>query len=124
MTLIYVTNSINELRWKEDYYFPCRPKIKTTDPLEEYLNNLKVSAVLAYNDRSPKLLIHKFFKTQNNSILVMCEREGRMCERKGFHPWLIIKITIDNATFVESKTGSYFEKEDAEKAFDSRIDQA
>ena len=119
MALIDENDFTRETEWSELYYFPCHPEVIGTYPLEAYFQNLKVGAVFASNDDSPKLLIREVARNKNNpSILVMCEREGHMCEREGFQPWLIAEITFDvNGFFVHSKLGSYFEKEDADKVF-------
>lgn len=77
-------------KWSAGYYFPRCPEEIGTPPLKAYFNKLKKGAVFAYNDDSPKLLIVEFVRIKNNStILVLCEREGVMCEREGFKPWLI-----------------------------------
>lgn len=105
--------------WWADYYFPYCPKEIGTKPLEAYFKNLKVGIVFAYNDDSPELILLKFIKIkENSSILVMCERESLISEREGFQPWLIIEITFKNGFFDYSKLDSYFEKDDADKAFD------
>mgnify|MGYP006358678447 FL=1 len=104
--------------WGADYYFPCCPEETAANALDAYLQGLKVGAVFAYNDDSPKLIIVKFAIIKNNSsILVICEREGAMCEREGYKPWSIYEITFENAFFVHTNLGSYFEKDDVDKVF-------
>ncbi len=109
---------IEETRWSDLYSFPLCPEKTGCNPLTAYLQNLKVGTVFAYNDDSPKLLIYKFAITKSNSsILVMCTREGSMCEYMGFQPWLLANITCDKGIFVHSKLEAYFEKDDANEAF-------
>lgn len=104
--------------WSENYCFPCRPDVVGTDPLETYYQILMVRVVFAYSGDSPKLLIHEIARSKNSSsIVVMCEREGRMCEREGFHPWLLVEITFVNGNFVHTKLGGYFDKDDVDEAF-------
>ncbi|HAU2341016.1 TPA: hypothetical protein JBK96_16285 [Legionella pneumophila] len=104
--------------WSSKYNFPCCPKEIEENSLETYFNNLKVGSVFAFNDHSPNLIILKVAQGENNSsILVMCEREGTLCEWEGFLPWGIIEITFENKLFVHSNLGSYFEKNDADKHF-------
>ena len=118
MEAININNFISGSGFNEDYCFPCRPEVISTDPLEAYFQILMVRDVFAYNGDSPKLLIHEIARNKNNSsILVMCEREGRICEKEGFHPWLLVEITFVNGSFVHSKLGAYFEKDDADEAF-------
>ncbi|HAZ7573791.1 hypothetical protein OQJ02_05045 [Legionella sp. PATHC032] len=100
--------------WGAKYYFPCCPYEIAIAPLDDYTKRLKVGFVFAYNENSPKLIILEV-KRYNSSILVMCEREGLMCEREGYPPFLISDITFENAVFVHSKIGSYFERDDADK---------
>ena len=104
--------------WAANYYFPYCPQEIEKNSLEAYFKNLKIGAVFAYNDDSPKLIILEFVRGKNNSsILVMCEREGLMCEREGFKPWIIAEIKFGNGLFIHSNLGSYFEKDDADKEF-------
>lgn len=106
------------VRGYRGYYFPCCPGEIGTNPLEAYFQNLKVGAVFAYNDDSPKLIILEFIRIKNgSSILVMCEREGLLCEREGFKPWLIAEITFENGSFIHTDLDSYFDKDEADKAF-------
>ncbi|AMV13830.1 hypothetical protein SCO11_01990 [Legionella pneumophila serogroup 1] len=102
----------------DNYYFPRCPKELKVFPIDDYFQNLKIGAVFACNDDSPKLIILEFVKTKNNSsILVMCEREGIMSEREGFKPWLIAQIKFENGSFVHSNLGSYFEKDEVDNEF-------
>ncbi|STX43938.1 Uncharacterised protein [Legionella donaldsonii] len=104
--------------WGATYYFPRCPDSIGINPLEAYFKNLKKRAIFAYNDDSPKLIIVEFVRIKNNSvILLLCEREGVMCESEGFKPWLIAEITFENNFFVHSNLGSYFEKDEADKEF-------
>ncbi|HHF7346532.1 TPA: hypothetical protein ACPSKB_002974 [Legionella feeleii] len=104
--------------WSATYYFPRCPEEIGGNPLEAYFKNLKNGTVFAYNDDSPKLIIVEFIRIKNNSvILLLCEREGVMCESEGFKPWLIAEITFENGFFVHSNLGSYFEKDEADEEF-------
>lgn len=112
------TKKCTQLGWAANYYFPYCPQEIGKYSLEAYFKNLKIGAVFAYNDDSPKLKILEFAMGKNNSsILVMCEREGVMCEREGFKPWVITEITFGNEVLLHSNLGSYFEKDDADKEF-------
>ena len=104
--------------WATNYYFPCCPQEIEENSLEVYFKSLKIGAVLAYNDDSPKLIILEFVKLKSNaSILLMCEREGLMCEWEGFQPWVIIEIKFEKKLLIHSKLGAYFEKYETEKEF-------
>lgn len=100
------------------YYFPCCPEEIATNHTEGYFQNLIIGAIFAYNENSPRLIIVELVKIKNNSsILVMCEREGRMCEREGFKPWSVCEVTLENDFFIHSNLGSFFDKNDADKVF-------
>lgn len=101
------------------YYFPSCPDETENilSQIEAYFQNLRIGAIFAYNDDSPKLIIGKFKMIKNTSIVVMCEREGRMCEREGFKPWSIFKIIFDNNYFIHANLGSYFEIDCANEKF-------
>ncbi|WP_115710300.1 hypothetical protein [Legionella sainthelensi] len=111
-----LTNRCVQYRWGAQYYFPCCPKDIGINQLEAYFHNLKIGFVFAYNDDSPRLIILEV-KRYNSSIRVMCEREGHVCEQEGYLPFLISEIRVDNAVFVHLKVGSYFERDDADRAF-------
>ncbi len=113
-----LTKLCMQCRWSAKYYFPCCPEQIGVIPLDNYFQNFKIGAVFAYNDDSPKLIIVKFIRAKDNlSILVFCEREGITCEREGFKPWLIAKITFEDGVFAHFNLGSYFEKDDADQEF-------
>lgn len=119
-----LTKGCAQYGWGAHYYFPCCPEEIGIHPLEAYFQNLKIGAVFAYNDDSPKLIVLEFVISKNSSsILIMCEREGLMSEREGFQPWFIAEIRFENGLFVHNKLQSYFEKEDADLEFLSCKDQ-
>ncbi|MCL9682901.1 hypothetical protein [Legionella maioricensis] len=120
------TKNCMQLGWSANYYFPSCPQEIGKNSFETYFKNLKIGAVFAYNDDSPKLIVRKVAKGENSSsILVMCEREGIWCERLGFLPWSITEITLENKLFIHSNLGSHFEKDDADKHFaSSRVENA
>ncbi len=101
--------------WGVDAYFPCCPQDFGTDPLDEYFQNLKVGAVLAYNDYDDiglKLtVIESEILRSKSSILVMCEKAD--CKR------LIIGIELDEKSkhFIHFILSSYSSKGEADKAF-------
>ncbi|MHA3320896.1 hypothetical protein ACX1FC_06565 [Legionella pneumophila] len=110
------TKNCIQTMWNAKYYFPCCPQEIEKNSLEAYFKRLKIGMLFAFNDDSPNLIIVEVVK-KDSSLLVMCEREGILCEREGFHPWVIIEITFENTLFVHSNLGSYFEKEDAAENF-------
>lgn len=110
------TKSCIQSGWSAKYYFPCCPQEIEKHSLEAYFKRLKIGAVFAFNDDSPNLIIVEVVN-KKSSLLVMCERESLICERLGFHPWVIVEITFENALFVHSNLGSYFEKEEVEENF-------
>lgn len=109
--VVALTQRCVQNKWRVPSYFPCCPEEIGTNPLEAYLQNLKVGAVFSYNDSYPKSTILEFVRTQGNlSILVMCEKDN-------LKPWSIAEITFENDVFVHVNLGSYFEKDGANKAF-------
>ncbi|MDP3269872.1 MAG: hypothetical protein Q8M40_12620 [Legionella sp.] len=113
-----LTKKCTQSGWAANYYFPCCPQEIGICSLEAYFKNLKIGAVFAYSDDSPKLIILEFVRGKDSSsIFVMCEREGHLCEREGYKPWVIIEITFVNELLDHSNLGSYFEKEDVDKEF-------
>ncbi|GEM_PF-5577820 len=114
-----LTRKCLQYMFSATYYFPSCPEeiAMNLNHIEAYFQNLKISAVFAYNDDSPKLIIEKVEMINNITIVVLCEREGRICERKGFKPWSICEITFDNNFFIHANLGSYFELDCANKTF-------
>lgn len=47
----------------------------------------------------------------------MSEREGCLCEKEGYMPWVIIEIDFENGKFKHTKLGAYFEEDDGTRAF-------
>ncbi|MFT4060692.1 MAG: hypothetical protein QM652_14250 [Legionella sp.] len=60
------TKRCAQSEWATNYYFPYCPQEIEKDSLEAYFKNLKIGAVFAYNDDSPKLLILEFVKGRDN----------------------------------------------------------
>ena len=96
-------------------YFPCCPRDFGTDPIDDYFQNLKVGAVLAYNDHDdlcPKLAVHKsVIHKKKSSILVMCERTDSR--------WSIVGIELHEKSrhFIHFILGSYSSKDETNEAF-------
>ncbi len=101
--------------WRADAYFPCCPHDFGTDPLDDYFQNLKVGAVLAYSDHDdicPKLtVLESVILKKKSSILVMSKRAD--CK------WSIVGIKLDEKSrhFIHYILGSYSSKGEADKAF-------
>lgn len=113
-----LTSCCMQYGWGVRYYYHCCPKKITATPLDDYFLRLKVGAIFAYYDNTPKLIAIKFVKIKNNSsILVLCEREGDWCERLGFFPWVICEVTLESGFFTHYKIEEFFEKDEAEQAF-------
>ena len=101
--------------WRASAYFPCCPQIFGTDPLDDYINNLKVGDVLAYSeddDIFPELSVleSKILK-ERSSFVVLSERaDGK---------WLIVGVELDERTkhFIHFGLGLYSCKGEADKAF-------
>lgn len=103
--------------WGADAYFPCCPQEFGNDPLDDYFQNLKVSAVFAYNDDAfPKLTVFKPVIHKNkSSILVMCKRHD------GY--WSIVGIMLNEKLhFIHFYLGSYLSKKEANNAFSIKKD--
>jgi hypothetical protein len=87
-----------------------------TECIEAYFQTLKIGAVFdydlfVYNDVYPISTIVKFVKIKNNaSILLMCRRESH-------NPWSIIEIKSEKGILAPTGLGSYFDKDDADKAY-------
>jgi HNH endonuclease len=111
--------------WTAGDNFPCCPQEFGTDPLDDYLRNLKSGAVLAYSDPDSKLRVHENFcpeltvinssaLSNKPSILVMCERPD--------NKWSIIGITLleEKNHFIHFILGTYLNREEADKAFSAK----
>lgn len=90
-------------------------KIKT-ECIEAYAKTLKIGAVFdydlfVYNDTYPISTIVKFVIIKNNSSILL------MCRRESLKPWSIVEITFENGILVPTGLGSYFDKDDADKAY-------
>lgn len=97
--------------WKVPSYFPCCPEEIGTNPLDAYVQNLKVGALFSYNDKYPESVIVDTARIKNNaSILVFCQKEN-------LKPWSLTEITFENGLFVHSSLGTFFERKGAEKVF-------
>jgi hypothetical protein len=101
--------------WGADAYFPCCPHEFGTDPLDDYFQNLKFGAVLAYSDHDDicfKLtVLESVILKKKSSILVMSKRaDGK---------WSIVGIKLDEKSrhFIHFLLGSYSSKGEADKAF-------
>jgi hypothetical protein len=101
--------------WGAGAYFPCCPLDFGTDPLDDYYKNIKVGAVLAYNDHDdicPKFtVLESAILKKKSSILVVCKRAGS--------EWAIVGIELyeKSTHFIHFILGSYSSKGEADKAF-------
>ena len=101
--------------WPGPPHFPRCPQVFGIDPLEDYFQNLKVGAVLAYSDHEDisyelKILECVILK-EKSSIMVMCGRvDGK---------WSIVGIELHERSrhFIHFILGSYSNKDEAYKAF-------
>jgi len=99
--------------WRAAAYFPCCPLEYEINHLEEYYQNLKEGAVLAYSDHEdfcPRHAVVKSVLLKNaSSILVMSERaDGK---------WSIVGIKYDEKSkhFIHFILGTNFNKDEADK---------
>jgi hypothetical protein len=101
-------------------YFPCCPQDFGADRLDDYFQNLKAGAVLAYSDHEdfcPKLTVIKpVILRDKSSILAMSERAD--CKK------VIVGIKLDEKTkhFIHFILGSYSDKHEADNAFRERLE--
>lgn len=113
-----LTRKCFQIGWGAKYYFPCCPDGIGKISLDVYFENIKPGSIFAYHDDSPKLIIVDYARVMGtSSILILCEREGVLCERECYQPWLLAEIKMDNGVFIHSKLGAYFEKDDAHEEF-------
>lgn len=109
--VIALTKNCVQKNWRVPSYFPCCPEEIGVDPLESYVQNLKVGTVFNYNDKYPESKILQFVKAkEGSSILVMCEKEG-------MKPWSVAEVTFEDGVFVHYSLGSSFDKNGADKIF-------
>lgn len=110
-----LTSWCAQYMWRAAAYFPCCPQEFGTDPLDDYFQNLKGGAVLAYSDHDdicPKLtVLESVVLKKKSSILVMSERVDSK--------WSIVGIERDEKSkhFIHFILGSYSTKHEADKAF-------
>jgi len=101
--------------WRADAYFPCCPQEFGTDPIDDYFQNLKGGAVLAYsdyNDFCPKhTVLEARVLRKRSSIVVKSERADSR--------WSIVGIEFDEKSrhFIHFIIGSYSNKDEADEAF-------
>ena len=100
--------------WRADAYFPCCPHDFGTNPLDDYFQNIKAGALLAYSDDDiyPKLtVLESAILKEKSSILVMSERaDGK---------WTLVGIELDvkSRHFIHFILGSYSSKGEADKTY-------
>lgn len=115
MDIISKNITIDPTEWSKEYTFPHQPRAHNTSGLSTYLPKLKPGATLAYKDDAPRLIVRSASMPGCESeIIVLCQREGNMCEREGYFPWSLIKITLANSKFIYSKIGQFFEESEAQ----------
>ncbi len=104
--------------WRADAYFPCCPQDFGIDPIEDYFQNLKAGAVLAYSEHDDYCPKHTVLESvvikKKLSILAMSERaDGK---------WSIVGIEFDEKSrhFIHFILGLYSSKCEADKAFSDK----
>lgn len=104
--------------WRASAYFPCCPEYCESDPLDDYFQNLKAGAVLAYSEHDdifPKLSVleSKILKDKS-SIVVLSKRAD--------NKWLVVGIELDERSkhFIHFGLGLYSSKGEADRAFSTK----
>jgi len=103
--------------WRGNPYFPCCPHELGMDPLNDYFQNLKTGAVLAYDDHEdfcPKhIVVDSKLLKDKSSIIVISERSD--------DKWSVVGIELNEKShFIHFVLGSYPSKDEADKAFVSK----
>lgn len=102
--------------WSPEIHFPCCPTNIGVDPLDDYIQNTNMGAVLAYSDNAeicPELTIHRVeYLRDRASILILCRRAGM--------GWTIVGIQLSPGGmphFIHFNLGSYSNEVEANDAF-------
>jgi hypothetical protein len=104
--------------WWVPFFFPCCPREFGPDPIEDYLGNLKVGAVLAYSedDGDPPsfTVLEAALHRSETSILVLCETTGKR--------FAVVGIELDEKSthFIHFFLGAYGSRSNADEAFVSK----
>jgi len=102
--------------WRAPVYFPCCPSDFGDDPLDDYFENIRIGAVLAYSDHDdicPELTALEIIK-KKSSMLVMCKRADSN--------WSIVGIELHEKSrhFMHFILGLCTSKCEADKAFSDK----
>ena len=106
--------------WRTSAYFPCCPQDLGADRLDDYFQNLKDGAVLAYSEHQdfcPKLtVVRSVILRDKSSILVMSERAD--CRK------VIVGINLDARSkhFIHFILGLYSDTHEADNAFRDKLE--
>ncbi len=103
--------------WRAGAYFPSCPNSFGADPIQDYFQNLKSGAVLAYSDHDdicPKFTVHEsVILKEGSSILVLSERADSK--------WSIVGIEVNEKRhFIHFNIGTYSSKDEAYREFSSK----
>lgn len=103
-----------EYMWTPALSFPCCPQPPGANPIDSYLHNLKVGAILAYHDDDtcPKFkVLESAIQPNKSSILVLCETTDSK--------WAIVGIEHDAKSrhFIHFYLGSYDSRAEVDRAF-------
>lgn len=96
--------------WKWLVEFPNCPTILNANPLDDYLQNLRIEAVFTQNEFGQSLIV--LAEKRNKLISVLFTNDNNENTVK---PWFVAKITFENGKYIHEFIGSFFELNGAKK---------
>lgn len=98
--------------WRIPSEFPCCPQSKEKESLVAYAEKLKPGNIFSQNHISTSKVLKTAMANDQKSFWVLCENPANSMK-----PWLLAKVTLQNAIYVHESLGSFFTNEGAEKQF-------
>ena len=98
-----------QTKWNTPTEFLCCPMEIIGDPIECYLNNLKIGEAFSTNMHGESLILD--FAKVDDSIIVKSKIPSRV------KPFALAKITYENGYFMHTNLRSFFFEDGAEKYF-------
>ena len=102
-----------QMNWRTPTKFPCCPIKWVNNPLKEYLDSLKKSAVFSENRYGYHTVIEAALIEDDKAIIVWTHNE----EPDPIKPYALAKIYFSGGQFLHENVGSFFQEIGAEKYF-------
>lgn len=105
------TLNATQRNWHIPCEFPCCPQQYSGEPIKAYAETLKAGLQFCRNNLYSSSVLKNAISEDHQSLYVMSKSYSRM------KPWVLAKITYEDAHFLHTSLGTFFEEEGAEKQF-------